>query len=446
MEAKFCIKNLLKESENNIDSLRIPAQATTTSSDKEGTIVDNKVVAATNNQLNGTASAIIHFDEKQHFVQQAENHFDRLVKQIFNSSLLNNHCEDQLAWQAANGTIHDERQWSDQLKSNCSSLLPYIMASNAQSHKNQSIHESMQTMSELQQIDMAATSAARQNFVAAANLGLTNPGFILNSNFLQSDQISPDKNNNISNCRRDTQANMNHHPYNNNRTNQFESHLSAHLHPICNSVSNIDTKRHNSCDLSQSKNFLARDNLLRASAGQQTNNPMDIYSSSGLTKDDYVLAQKNFAFHQFILRNIQQKYRDQYLSNKTTTIENKNNTSSCKGDEHSKLYKSLNKIKATNDISSADKFNQTCPIQMATNSNTNESSNSTVQNNLNPSLSSLTIHNSNSHKRRKARTVFSDQQLNGLERRFEAQRYLSTPERYDLAADLNLTETQVKTW
>lgn len=50
------------------------------------------------------------------------------------------------------------------------------------------------------------------------------------------------------------------------------------------------------------------------------------------------------------------------------------------------------------------------------------------------------------HKRRKARTVFSDQQLNGLERRFEEQRYLSTPERYDLAADLNLTETQVKTW
>jgi len=49
-------------------------------------------------------------------------------------------------------------------------------------------------------------------------------------------------------------------------------------------------------------------------------------------------------------------------------------------------------------------------------------------------------------KRRKARTVFSDQQLDGLERRFETQRYLSTPERYDLAADLNLTETQVKTW
>lgn len=50
------------------------------------------------------------------------------------------------------------------------------------------------------------------------------------------------------------------------------------------------------------------------------------------------------------------------------------------------------------------------------------------------------------HKRRKARTVFSDYQLNGLERRFVLQRYLSTPERYELAAELSLTETQVKTW
>ncbi|XP_021946658.2 brain-specific homeobox protein [Folsomia candida] len=49
-------------------------------------------------------------------------------------------------------------------------------------------------------------------------------------------------------------------------------------------------------------------------------------------------------------------------------------------------------------------------------------------------------------RRRKARTVFSDQQLNGLEKRFEAQRYLSTPERIELANALNLSETQVKTW
>lgn len=50
---------------------------------------------------------------------------------------------------------------------------------------------------------------------------------------------------------------------------------------------------------------------------------------------------------------------------------------------------------------------------------------------------------SKSYRRRKARTVFSDQQLQGLEKRFEEQRYLSTPERIDLAAALNLSETQV---
>ena len=51
-----------------------------------------------------------------------------------------------------------------------------------------------------------------------------------------------------------------------------------------------------------------------------------------------------------------------------------------------------------------------------------------------------------SHRRRKARTVFSDIQLHGLEKRFETQRYLSTPERLELATSLQLSETQVKTW
>ncbi len=46
-------------------------------------------------------------------------------------------------------------------------------------------------------------------------------------------------------------------------------------------------------------------------------------------------------------------------------------------------------------------------------------------------------------RRRKARTVFSDQQLNGLEKRFESQKYLSTPERVELANNLGLSETQV---
>ncbi|XP_006813759.1 barH-like 2 homeobox protein [Saccoglossus kowalevskii] len=49
-------------------------------------------------------------------------------------------------------------------------------------------------------------------------------------------------------------------------------------------------------------------------------------------------------------------------------------------------------------------------------------------------------------KQRKARTAFTDHQLNTLERSFERQKYLSVQDRMDLAASLNLTDTQVKTW
>ena len=37
-------------------------------------------------------------------------------------------------------------------------------------------------------------------------------------------------------------------------------------------------------------------------------------------------------------------------------------------------------------------------------------------------------------------------QLEGLERKFRNQKYLSVPERLDIATGLGLSETQVKTW
>ena len=49
-------------------------------------------------------------------------------------------------------------------------------------------------------------------------------------------------------------------------------------------------------------------------------------------------------------------------------------------------------------------------------------------------------------KPRKARTAFSDSQLQNLEKSFEKQKYLSVQDRQELAAKLNLTDTQVKTW
>ena len=51
-----------------------------------------------------------------------------------------------------------------------------------------------------------------------------------------------------------------------------------------------------------------------------------------------------------------------------------------------------------------------------------------------------------SKKQRKARTAFTDNQLQTLESSFERQKYLSVQDRMELAAKLNLTDTQVKTW
>lgn len=55
-------------------------------------------------------------------------------------------------------------------------------------------------------------------------------------------------------------------------------------------------------------------------------------------------------------------------------------------------------------------------------------------------------HQARLKKPRKARTAFTDHQLAQLERSFERQKYLSVQDRMELAASLNLTDTQVKTW
>ncbi|XP_069499683.1 homeobox protein BarH-like 1 [Ambystoma mexicanum] len=53
---------------------------------------------------------------------------------------------------------------------------------------------------------------------------------------------------------------------------------------------------------------------------------------------------------------------------------------------------------------------------------------------------------SKAKKGRRSRTVFTELQLMGLEKRFEKQKYLSTPDRIDLADSLGLSQLQVKTW
>ncbi|OTF76650.1 hypothetical protein BLA29_010784 [Euroglyphus maynei] len=47
-------------------------------------------------------------------------------------------------------------------------------------------------------------------------------------------------------------------------------------------------------------------------------------------------------------------------------------------------------------------------------------------------------------KQRKARTAFTDHQLQTLEKSFERQKYLSVQDRMELAAKLNLSDTQPK--
>lgn len=49
-------------------------------------------------------------------------------------------------------------------------------------------------------------------------------------------------------------------------------------------------------------------------------------------------------------------------------------------------------------------------------------------------------------KRRKRRVLFTKAQTYELERRFRTQRYLSAPEREQLAMQIRLTPTQVKIW
>ncbi|XP_032239584.1 homeobox protein Hox-B4a [Nematostella vectensis] len=51
-----------------------------------------------------------------------------------------------------------------------------------------------------------------------------------------------------------------------------------------------------------------------------------------------------------------------------------------------------------------------------------------------------------SGRHRRPRTAFSSHQLLALERQFQLHKYLTRPQRYELATSLMLTETQVKIW
>ncbi|WAR22239.1 NKX32-like protein, partial [Mya arenaria] len=69
-----------------------------------------------------------------------------------------------------------------------------------------------------------------------------------------------------------------------------------------------------------------------------------------------------------------------------------------------------------------------------------------VQADVNTTASITSLRESSKPRKKRSRAAFSHAQVFELERRFRHQRYLSGPERADLANALKLTETQVKIW
>ncbi|CAK1582827.1 unnamed protein product [Parnassius mnemosyne] len=63
-----------------------------------------------------------------------------------------------------------------------------------------------------------------------------------------------------------------------------------------------------------------------------------------------------------------------------------------------------------------------------------------------PSAPRCDVTSSGKRKRSWSRAVFSNLQRKGLERRFQIQKYITKPDRRQLAATLGLTDAQVKVW
>ena len=91
--------------------------------------------------------------------------------------------------------------------------------------------------------------------------------------------------------------------------------------------------------------------------------------------------------------------------------------------------------------------NNASAVKSTSNSGNNGSNNNSSSNNRDNSDSDNTeCHLLRQRTKRKPRVLFSQAQVYELERRFKQQRYLSAPEREQLASMLKLTSTQVKIW
>ena len=112
-------------------------------------------------------------------------------------------------------------------------------------------------------------------------------------------------------------------------------------------------------------------------------------------------------------------------------------------------------LQANAAVAAAHHYHKT--LAAANNFNPQSSSSSSSTNNTNTTITTSTTNNeqiksyaqfANNYamQRRKRRILFSQAQVNELEKRFNKSRYLSAPEREMLANGLNLSPTQVKIW
>ena len=93
-------------------------------------------------------------------------------------------------------------------------------------------------------------------------------------------------------------------------------------------------------------------------------------------------------------------------------------------------------------LAAANNFNP----QSSSSSSTNNTTTTTITTNNEQIKSYAQFANNYAMQRRKRRILFSQAQVNELEKRFNKSRYLSAPDREMLANGLNLSPTQVKIW
>lgn len=394
MKNKFCIKNLINDSDAD-DTADQRLQPVKSASELIKHFNYEHFLAA-NKQTNQTVEG----NSLEALVGRpnADAHFNRLfqhVQNLIGSSLSmeanSNRCTmtPNCPIQANNPPTTSE-DYVERLK-NFGWLLPYIVSSQQQ---------------KLMPIHSQETTAGSSRPI------LSQPPQVLEASTTRSNAPTSDHHNSIlyqdslASCTQYPSPNSEHSKYNNNDIKSF---------------------RGNAYDLTGGGSHAMRGEP----TGESYNLPI---IQTYINQDDPCSssAQKSLALKQIALRDIRRKHHDQCSANR---LDGKIYSADYSAQDETKnmsFYKDLtSSLKQNNDLMSANKLRPANRIST---------------DGCQPTSSAAPIQTQMIQKRRKARTVFSDQQLHGLERRFDVQRYLSTPERYELASDLNLTETQVKTW